>query len=322
MPPRYLRHPKSNVGWEDVVRYTPNARRGGTIPCWDGVPPYTQTYDVGRIRQRSLHSNAPSPTPDTLIRVTDTHCHLDYLETDELEAALYAARDFRAILTIGTDPVKNRKALEIAEKTPNVWAAVGLHPTEAERLSPELEADLGELVQYPKVRAIGESGLDFYWKPETRSAQYRALDFQAQLARSQGLPLILHVRSAKGSDAAESELAEWLLLHRPPRFVLHAYGGNLRLLEVGLELGGYVSFAGPLTYKGNDALRAAAKEVPLDRLLVETDSPFLPPEPHRGQRNHPALVRHTLERLAAVRDIPAKMLEQTTDENAQRLFGF
>lgn len=253
--------------------------------------------------------------------MTDTHCHLDYLEPGELEAALEAA-GFRAILTIGTDPVKNRKALEIAASNANVWAAVGLHPTEAELLSPELEADLSELVRHPKVRAVGETGLDFYWKPETRPAQYRALEFQAQLAQTRDLPLIFHVRSAKDTHTAEQELADWLLLHRPPKFVLHAFGGNVRLLEVGLELGGYVSFAGPLTYKKNDALRAAAKEAPLDRLLVETDSPFLPPEPHRGQRNHPALVRHTLERLAEVRGLEAQEMERITDENAQRLFRF
>ncbi|PZA07989.1 MULTISPECIES: TatD family hydrolase [unclassified Meiothermus] len=254
--------------------------------------------------------------------MTDTHCHLDYLEAGELEAALHAARDFRALLTIGTDPVKNRKALEIAAKTPNVWAAVGLHPTEAEQLSSHLEADLSELARHPKVRAIGESGLDFYWKPETRSAQYRALDFQAQLAQSRGLPLIFHVRSAKGSDDAERELAEWLRLHRPPRFVLHAFGGHKQLLQVGLELGGYFSFAGSLTYKKNDTLRDAARQVPLDRLLVETDSPFLPPEPHRGKRNHPALVRHTLEQLAALREMESRAMEHLTDENAQRLFAF
>jgi TatD DNase family protein len=256
------------------------------------------------------------------VGVTDTHCHLDYLEADELEAALYAARDFRAILTIGTDSVKNRKALEIAEKTPNVWAAVGLHPTEAEMLSPELEADLSELAKHPKVRAIGETGLDFYWKPETRPAQYRALEFQANLAQAHALPLIFHVRSAKTNDTAEVELAEWLLLHRPPRFVLHAFGGHRRLLEVSLELGGYLSFAGSLTYKKNDALRDTAREVPLDRLLVETDSPFLPPEPHRGKRNHPAWVQHTLAKLAEGRGIEVVEMERVTDENAQQLFAF
>lgn len=256
------------------------------------------------------------------VPVTDTHCHLDYLEPGELEAALQAARDFRAILTIGTDPVRNRKALALAEDHPNVWAAVGLHPTEAELLSPELEADLCELARHPKVRGVGETGLDFYWKPQTRPAQHRALEFQAQLAQTLDLPLIFHVRSAQDANTAESELADWLLLHRPPRFVLHAYGGNVRLLEVGLELGGYVSFAGPLTYKRNHALRAAAREAPLERLLVETDSPFLPPEPHRGQRNHPALVRHTLEKLAEVRGMEASQMERITDENAQRLFGW
>ncbi len=253
--------------------------------------------------------------------MTDTHCHLDYMEPEETQAAIEASRNFQAILTIGTNPVRTRKALALAEAHPHIWAAVGLHPTEAGLLSPELEADLDHLAQHPKVRAIGETGLDFYWTPETRPAQYRALEFQHQLAQRQGRPLIFHIRS-KESSQAEIEIADWLLKNRPSRFVLHAFGGHPRLLEVGLELGAYFGIAGPLTYKKNVDLREAAKQIPLNRLLVETDAPFLPPEPHRGKRNHPALVRFTLAKLAEIRQLEVEEMERITDQNARACFEF
>ncbi len=262
------------------------------------------------------------PKTYTLITVTDTHAHLDWLEADELQNALEQSRGFRAILNIGTNPVRNRKALEFAEQYPNIWASVGLHPLDVNLLSPEIEADLEGLAQHPRVRAIGETGLDFYWHPQTRLAQYKALEFQHGLALRRNLPLIFHIRSAKGSDQAELETADWLLQNRPPKFVLHAFGGHSRLLEVGLELGGYFSFAGPLTYKKNETLRNAAKEIPLDKLLVETDTPFLPPEPFRGKRNHPALTRYTLAKLAEVRSLEIGELEAITDQTAQTCFDF
>ncbi|GIW24435.1 TatD family hydrolase [Meiothermus sp.] len=253
--------------------------------------------------------------------MTDTHCHLDFMEPEETQAAIEASRDFKAILTIGTNPVRNRKALALAEAHPHIWAAVGLHPTEAGLLSPELEADLHHLAQHPRVRAIGETGLDFYWTPETRQAQYQALDFQHRLAQTLGLPLIFHVRSKEGGQA-ETEIADWLQLNKPAKFVLHAFGGHPKLLEVGLLLGAYFGFAGPLTYKKNAALREAAREIPLNRLLIETDAPFLPPEPHRGKRNHPALARLTLAKLAEILGMEFEAMEKITDHNAQVCFGF
>jgi TatD DNase family protein len=253
--------------------------------------------------------------------MTDTHCHLDFMEPEETQAAIRASRDFKAILTIGTNPARNRNALALAEAYPHIWAAVGLHPTEADLLSPELEADLHHLAQHPRVRAIGETGLDFYWKPQSRNAQYKALDFQHHLAQSLKLPLILHIRSKEKSQA-EIEMVSWLKQNRPPRLVLHAFGGDPGLLEVGLELEAYFGLAGPLTYKKNIGLREAAKKIPLNRVLIETDAPFLPPEPHRGQRNHPALARFTLAKLAEIRGMELEAMERITDQNAQACFGF
>ncbi len=252
--------------------------------------------------------------------MTDTHAHLDWME--DLEAALEAAADLRAILTVGTNPERSERNLRIAERYPNVYVAVGLHPTEAEAFDEDVRVRLRELSQHPKVRAIGESGLDYYWDAASSEKQYQALDFQAELAEERGVPLVFHVRSKQGEDQAERELVAWLAFNRPKRFVLHAFGGHPELARVGLELGGAFSFAGNLTYKKNEALREAARALPEDRVLVETDSPFLPPQPKRGQKNQPAYVRFTLEGLAAARGVLLEELERVTDENAERVFNW
>ncbi|WP_243032316.1 TatD family hydrolase [Thermus altitudinis] len=250
--------------------------------------------------------------------MTDTHAHLDFLEEAELEEAKAHFPELRAILTLGVDPSRWERTLALAQG--NVYAAVGLHPTSAHLLSPEVAEALRRYARHPRVRAIGESGLDYHWTPETKPAQLKALDFQASLAQELGLPLVLHVRSKDGK--AEEDLAAWLLAHRPPQVVLHAFGGHPVLEAAGLQVGAYFSFAGPLTYRKNQALREAAQRLPLDRLLVETDTPFLPPEPHRGKRNLPHHVRHTLEKLAEVRGLPFGEMEAITDANAERCFRF
>ncbi len=250
--------------------------------------------------------------------MTDTHAHLDRLEAPG--EALERARDLRAVLTLGTDAASSAAALGFAETWANVYAGVGLHPTEAETFSEEAAERLRELAAHPRVRASGETGLDYYWDAAAPAAQFRVLEFQLGLALERDLVMVFHVRSKDGSDAAERDLEAWLREHEPPRFVLHAFGGDLRLAQTGLELGGYVSFAGNLTYKKNARLREAAAALPAERLLVETDSPYLPPVPKRGKRNEPAFVRYTLEALAGVRGVPFAEMERVTDANAARLF--
>ncbi|AEV16707.1 Sec-independent protein tatD [Thermus sp. CCB_US3_UF1] len=250
--------------------------------------------------------------------MTDTHAHLDFLAPEELEEVRAHLGELRAVLTLGVDPARWGKTLELAQG--NVYAAVGLHPTSAHLLSPEVEEALGHYARHPRVRAVGETGLDYHWTPETRAAQFRALDFQAALAQALGLPLVLHVRSRDGK--AEEDLAGWLLAHRPPRVVLHAFSGHPALVGAGLAVGAYFSFAGPLTYRKNQALREVLRQLPPDRLLVETDTPFLPPEPHRGKRNRPHYVRHTLAKLAEVLGLDYGEAERLTDGNAEGLFRF
>lgn len=248
--------------------------------------------------------------------MTDTHAHLDFLEESELAEARAHLPELKAVLTLGVDPSRWERTLSLAEG--NVYAAVGLHPTSAHLLSPEVEEALRHHARHPRVRAIGETGLDYYWTPETKSAQLKALDFQAALAQELGLPLVLHVRSKDGQ--AEEDLVAWLRVHRPSKVVLHAFSGHPSLERAGLEAMAYFSFAGPLTYKKNQALREAARRLPADRLLVETDAPFLSPEPHRGRRNLPHYVRHTLAKLAEVRGLAWEEAEALTDRNAATLF--
>jgi len=250
--------------------------------------------------------------------MTDAHTHLD-MQKDP-EKSLRRAADLAAILTVGIDPRRNRQAIRFAEANGNVYAAVGLHPTEAELLSPEVEADLRALVAHPRVRAVGETGFDFYWDKAGEAAQRRALDLQAELAQAHDHVLVFHVRSKEGEDRAERTLIAWLKENRPPRFVLHAFSGHEGLLEVALDLGGYVSLAGNLTHRKKKRLREIARELPRDRVVVETDAPYITPEPRRGRDNQPAYVLYTLAELAELWELPFHEAEAITDANAERLF--
>ncbi len=250
--------------------------------------------------------------------MTDTHTHLD-MQKDPAKS-LDRASDFAALLTVGTDPRRNRQAIRFAEANENVYAAVGLHPTEAELLSPEVEADLRALATHPRVRAVGETGFDFYWDRAGEAAQQRALELQAELALAHDHVLVFHVRSKEGEDRAERALIAWLLANRPPRFVLHAFSGHEGLLETTLMLGGYVSLAGNLTHRKKKRLREIARELPRDRVVVETDAPYITPEPKRGRDNQPAYALYTLAELAELWELPFHEAEAITDANAERLF--
>ncbi len=247
----------------------------------------------------------------------DTHCHLDHC--DDPDAA--ATNDLDAMVSIGTTLARCRTTLELARRHPRVAAAVGIHPNNASDADrDDVRAGIEELAADPAVVAIGETGFDTHWDRETLATQRRAFDWQADLARRRDLPLILHVRDHQGRDDASRAAAEALAAAGWERGILHCFNGNEELLAVGLELGWMVSFAGNLTYGSADELREAAARVPEDRLLVETDSPFLAPEPVRGRRNVPANVRHTAARLAELRGVPLEQLEARLDANARTIY--
>jgi len=249
--------------------------------------------------------------------VIDSHCHLD--RVDDLQACL--ATNLKAMVTIGTNVERSRAAIALAESDARVFAVVGIHPTEASKaLEPEVPPTLLDLAQHDRVVALGETGFDDHWKDETLDTQRQAFDIHVELARAVDKPLVLHVRDQQGSEEA-SRAAEYAIRETPDIVgVLHCFGGDPGLLEVGLASGWYVSFAGNLTFPSADRIREAASRVPVDRLLVETDAPFLTPVPHRGKRNQPAYVQHTAAFLAELRGVPLLELEQQLDSNAKAFY--
>ena len=257
--------------------------------------------------------------------LVDTHCHLDFDDyrgdLDDVIARAAQAGVTR-VINPATDLETGAAALALAERYPGVYAAVGIHPNSTAKYTP---ADLEQVewqASRAKVVAIGEIGLDYYrdWSPKDK--QRVAFEEQLGLAARLGLPVIIHNREA--SEDVMAMLEAWVptlpaaLRERPG--VLHSFSAPRAAAERALALGFYLGFTGPITYKNADDLRSIAAMVPLDRLLVETDGPFLTPTPHRGKRNEPAYVRFTAERLATLRNLPDTEIEERTTRNAERLF--
>lgn len=248
----------------------------------------------------------------------DTHCHLTSLALPVGEAIAGLA----AVVTVGTSVEDGRAAVALTRRWPTVWAAVGVHPNEASAAGDEgTRAAIEELARDEKVVALGETGFDTHWDRETLASQGAAFDWHAEVAAALGKPLVLHVRDAQGSDGASRAAERAIVRAGHPQGVLHCCNGDTRLIDAALELGWHVSFAGNLTYKNAELLRRAATAVPFDRLLVETDSPYLAPLPHRGKRNQPTYVAHTARFLAELRGVGEAEMERLLDGNARRLFA-
>ncbi len=250
--------------------------------------------------------------------LVDTHCHLNLpqFEADsELVLARAAAAAVETLIVPGADLGSSRRAVALAEGQPGVFAAVGVHPNDAQTFgAADLEA-LRQLAAHPKVVAIGEIGLDLYWKTVPLAQQQWAFAAQLQLAAELGKPVIVHDR--------EAHAEMWALLKTampPAGGVLHAFSGDLALAEAAAAEGFYLGVDGPLTYKNSAKLQALFATVGLDQVLLETDAPYLTPHPHRGERNEPAYVRLVAEKLAALRQVPLETVAQTTTANAARLF--
>ena len=250
--------------------------------------------------------------------MTDTHCHLDLC--GDLETA--ADPTLKALVSVGIDWERSRTTVGLAERFANVYASVGVHPNSASQaLNDEVRSGIEKLAQHPKVVAIGETGFDTYWDDEPLDVQREAFLWQADLAKRLDKALILHVRDKKGEETSSLEAARMIQAAGHTRGILHCCNGHEPLIKAGLELGWFVSFAGNLTFKKATELHTAAKRIPQDRLLVETDSPYLTPVPHRGKRNVPANVRHTARFLAELRGERFEEVEAYTDENARRVYG-
>lgn len=260
----------------------------------------------------------------------DTHCHLDFewydADRDEVVARAAAAGVTRIIVP-GIDLDSSRQAITLAEKYEGVYAAVGVHPNSSAAWQDPWLDSLRVLAQHRKVVAIGEIGLDYYRDRSPRPVQHRAFQAQLALAAELGLPVIVHNRDAS-ADVLRL-LRESPLTTNPqpptpgpqPRLgALHSFAADWPTAEAALALGFYLGFTGPITYKNAEELRQIAGRVPLERLLIETDAPFLSPHPHRGQRNEPAYVALVVERLAALHNLPLNQLAEQTTHNATYLF--
>jgi TatD DNase family protein len=252
--------------------------------------------------------------------LVDSHCHLDFPDfaagLDETVARALNA-GVGHMLTIGTLVAKFPAVLAVAERFPEVTCSVGTHPHSAgqERVT---VGQLVELAQHPRVVAIGEAGLDYFYQKSSREEQQAVFRTHIAAARETGLPLVIHARDAD-EDAAQILREE--MAKGPFKAVLHCFTAGLALAETGIELGFYVSFSGILTFPKSEALREIAAALPLERLLVETDAPFLAPHPHRGKRNEPAFVRQTAKVLADVKGVSEAEVDKVTTANFFTLFS-
>ncbi|MEJ7718717.1 MAG: TatD family hydrolase [Thermoleophilaceae bacterium] len=249
--------------------------------------------------------------------MVDTHCHLDHCDAPVPEVvARAAAAGVRRLGAVGMDGPSIERALAAAREHEEVVAIVGRHPNEATGFDDAALEEIEAASADPRVRAIGETGLDFYRDRAPRDAQVRAFEAHIDLARRTSLPLVIHTRAAEEETfAILAEQAEGVTV------VMHCFSAPSRVEECA-ERGWLCSFAGNVTYPRAEDLRAAARLVPDELLLVETDSPFLAPQPVRGRSNEPANVVHTAERLAELRGVSYAELERTVEENARRVFGW
>ena len=270
---------------------------------------------------RGGREGEPPPAPEPLaVPVADSHCHLDIMGGNVLEQ-LQAARDvgIDTVVQIGVDVESSRLSAQLATEHESVWAAVALHPNEAGRgaATDEALAQIALLAEDPHVKAIGETGLDhFRTGIEGQAAQERSFRAHIAIAKESGKALVIHDR-----DAHDDVLRVLDEEGAPERVVFHCFSGDVAMARVCADAGYYLSFAGPVTFKPNDELRAAAAVCPADRILVETDAPFLTPMPFRGRPNAPYLVPLTVRALAAARGQDLDELCTAIAANGQRAFG-
>ena len=253
--------------------------------------------------------------------LVDSHCHLDYNELfNNLDNVLKNAstQGVGVALTIATTLAGFERVRTIAEQNETVFCSVGVHPHEAESAANLTAGDLIDLTRHPKVIGIGETGLDFHYDYSPRRVQKSVFEVHIAAARESGLPLIIHSREADDETAATLRAAA---ATGAVTGVLHCFSSGRGLAEAALALGFYVSISGIVTFKAADDLRAIVRDLPLDRILVETDAPYLAPVPHRGRPNEPALIVHTAEKVAELKGISLERLAAATTDNFFRLFA-
>ncbi len=249
------------------------------------------------------------------VKLFDSHCHLDdKMLAPDLAGVLKRAEDAGLVgmATIGCDYRSSLYAVHLAEKYPQITCAVGYHPSDTKDLTDEIFEDLRELASADVVRAVGEIGLDYHWDDTPRDVQRKWFIKQIHMAKDLKKPIIIHDREAHGDlfNICRTETAGEF------GGIMHCYSGSWELAKEALKMGFYISIAGPITYKNAKYLPEVAKNCPLDRLLIETDSPYLTPHPYRGKVNEPANVFFVAEKIAAIRGISVEEIGEITTQNA------
>lgn len=261
----------------------------------------------------------------------DSHCHLDLVQFEEDRRAVYdraMAADVRAIIAPGIDLAQCRAALALSDEYPGLYVAVGIHPNSSDQFETSTLDELQKLAEHPKVVAIGEIGLDYYWDKVEPAQQANAFRAQLDLAASLGLPVIIHNRDAH-TDVA-TVLQDWAqssstrcspLANRPFWGVLHAFGGDLALAHQAYDWNFVLGLGGPVTFKNARELHALVPQLDPERMMIETDAPYLTPHPHRGQRNEPAYVTLVAAKLAALLEQPLSEIAEKTTSVALQFYG-
>ena len=259
------------------------------------------------------------------LEIVDTHAHLGYPEfAAELPEIIQRATDagVTRIITIGVDLPRSEQAIALAERFEGVYAAVGVHPTEAEKAPADITDVLRKFAAHPKVVAIGETGYDFHHAPVNKDRQREIFQQHLTVATECNLAVIIHQRDSFAETVAELKAFEKpASAGKPLRGVFHCFGGSVEEAKAVLDLGFLISFTGILTFKNAESVRAAAKAIPLEKIMVETDCPYLAPHPHRGKRCEPAHTRLTAEKLAEVKGVSLEEVARVTSANAKQLFG-
>jgi TatD DNase family protein len=249
----------------------------------------------------------------------DTHAHLDDRKYNEDREEIFErakVAGVELILNVGFDLPSSKRSIQLAEKYPFIYAGVGIHPHDAASMDEKVYQELEELAQHPRVVAIGEMGLDYYRDLSPRDIQAEVFRRQISLAKKVKKPIIIHDRDAHG-DIIQIMKEEKV---QEVGGVLHCFSGSWEMAKECLKLNFYISIAGPVTFSNAGKLKEIAAQVPLERLLIETDSPYLTPTPHRGKRNESAYVKHVAEEVAKLRGIAYEELVQATLDNGKRLF--
>ena len=263
-----------------------------------------------------------------MVSLVDSHCHLDFNSFDQDRDAIMERARAAGVqrLLIPAIQMENCQAIQaLARVYPGVWISVGVHPTEVAGWQTQWIEDLRGWAAHPRVAAVGEIGLDYYWDKSPAHLQKQAFRAQLELAAELELPVVIHNRDAT-TDVLDI-LVEWqshlqaaghTLASRPG--VLHSFSGDLAAAERALAHQFYLGVTGPVTFRNAEVLRQVVAAAPLERLLIETDAPFLTPHPHRGKRNEPAYVRYIADKIAEIKNLPVEVVAETTTENANRLF--